>query len=200
MITFVLSFVYTHRQPTPLPQLLLFLATTRWDLAPIQEAVQYYFTNALAPSTQKCYNAGQQHYIQFCTQADLIPIPTSENTLSLFAAYLARSGLAYSTTVKVYFSSVGNLHLSCIQHIAYQTALTPRLEQILRGIKREQAFTCSARIRLPITIDIMHKIYDVLSKTPTKYQEIMLWAARCTAFFFWIPESWRDDCSKPAGI
>ena len=152
------------------------------DLAPIQEAVQYYFTNGLAPSTQRCYSAGQQRYIQFCTQADVIPIPTSENTLSFFAAYLARSGLAYST-IKVYFSSIGNLHLSCSQHIAYQTALTPRLEQILRGIKREQAFTRSERIRLPITIDIMHKIYDVLSKTPTKYQEIMLWAACCTAFF-----------------
>ena len=129
------------------------------DIGPIQAAVQYYFENGLASATQRCYNAGQQHYLQFCTQANLTPIPTSENTVSLLAAHLALQGLAH-TTIKVYLS-IGNLHSSCSQHDAYHKALTPCLEQILQGIKREQASTCSQRVRLPISVEILHKIYSV---------------------------------------
>jgi len=131
---------------TPLPQPLLQLLAvvrdgrTRLDIRPIQEAVHHYFENGLALSTHQCYNAGQQHYLQFCTWANITPFPTSENTLMLFAAYLAQSGMAYNS-VKVYFSVVGNWHSLCLQHTAYQEALTPRLEQVLRGIKREQATT-----------------------------------------------------------
>ena len=95
---------------------------------------------------------------------------------------MACSGLAYST-IKVYFSSIGKFHLSHSQQSAYNKALTPRLEQILRGIKREQASTRSVRIRLPITVDIIHSIYTILSKTPTQYQAIMLWAACCITIF-----------------
>ena len=102
--------------------------TSNWraglDITSIQAAVQYYFENGLAPATQRCYNAGQQCYLQFCTQVNLTPIPTSENTMSLFAAHLALQGLTH-TTIKVYFSSIGNLHSSRSQHDAYQKALTP---------------------------------------------------------------------------
>ena len=152
------------------------------DITPLQAAVRYYFDNGLAPATQKCYNAGQQRYLYFCSQADLTPIPTSENTMSLFAAHLALQGLSY-TTIKVYFSSIGNVHSSRNQHDIYQKALTPSLEQVLKGIKREQAHTHPQRVCLPITVEILLKIYSVLSKTPTAYQEIMLWATCCTAFF-----------------
>ena len=92
------------------------------------------------------------------------------------------SGLAH-TSIKVYFSSIGNLHSSCSQHDAYHKALSPRLEQVLRGIKREQSSTRTERVRLPITSEIMHQIYSVLSSPPSEYQKIMLWAACCTAFF-----------------
>ena len=152
------------------------------DVTAIQDAVQHYFENGIASSTRRCYKAGQQCYIQFCTQDDLTPTPTSENILSLFAAYLARSGLARSI-IKIYFSSIGNLHLSHSQQSAYHKALTLRLEQILSGIKKEQPSTRSVRIHLPITVDIMHSIYTILFKTSTQYQAIMLWAAYCITFF-----------------
>ena len=100
----------------------------------------------------------------------------------LFAAHLARSGLAY-TSIKVYLSAICNLHTAHSHHEAYQQALTPRLEQVLRGIKREQCSTHSARVCLPITVEIMHQIYAVLARTPEEYQNVMLWAACCTAFF-----------------
>ena len=110
---------------------------TRLDISSIQEAVQHYYENGLASSTHRCYNAGQQRYLQFCAQSNITPVPTSEYTLMLFSAYLAKSGLAY-TSIKVYFSAIGNWHLSCNQHTSYQEALTPRLEQVHRDIKRSK--------------------------------------------------------------
>ena len=152
------------------------------DIASIQAVVQRYYQNGLALSTQRCYYAGQQRYLLFCTELHLTPLPTSEYVLLLFAAHLALSGLAY-TSIKVYFSSIGNWHTSCGQHKAYSLALTPRLEQVFRDIKKEQGRTRPQRVRLPITAQIMTQIYSVLTRSPTAYQSIMLWAACCTAFF-----------------
>ena len=152
------------------------------DITPIQAAIQYYYQNGLATATQKCYSTRQQRYKQFCKQASRTGIPTSESTLLLFAAHLAQSGLAH-TSIKVYFSAIGNLHTAHSHHEAYPQALTPRLEQVLRGIKREQCSTHSARVCLPITVEIMHQIYAVLARTLEEYQNVMLWAACCTAFF-----------------
>ena len=109
-------------------------------------------------------------------------IPTSENTFLMFAAHLAQSGLAH-TSIKIYFSSIGNLHSSQGQHDAYHNSLTPRLKQVLRGIKRDQSHTRMERICLPITVEIMYQIYTVLSKPPSEFREVMLWAACYTAFF-----------------
>jgi len=53
---------------------------TRLDIHPIQEAVHHYFENGLAPSTRQCYNAGQQRYLKFCTQANITPFPVTEQT------------------------------------------------------------------------------------------------------------------------
>ena len=80
---------------------------------------------------------------------------SSENTLLMFAAHLAQSGLAH-TSIEVYFSSIGNLHSSQGEHDAYQNALTPRLEQVLTGIKRDQSHTCTEKIHLLIMVEIMH--------------------------------------------
>ena len=169
---------------------------TRLDIAPIQEALQNYYHNGLAPSTHRCYTAGQQRYLHFCTSSNLRPLPTSEYTLMLFAAHLAMSGLAY-TSIKVYLSSIGNWHSACSQHEAYQKALTPRLEQVLRGIKKEQASRRTPHIRLPITVGIMTQIFSVLSKSPNEYQSIMLWAASC---ILWISQSGRNDSAQPGDL
>lgn len=83
----------------------------------------------------------------------------------------------------MYLSSIGNLHLASSYHHVYHRDLTPRLEQIVQGIKWDQACTRPARVCPPVTLNIMCNIYSVLSKNPNQYQEIMLWAACCTAFF-----------------
>ena len=60
----------------------------------------------------------------------------------------------------------------------------PRLEYVLIGIKRTEAQSGSpAKTRLPITINILHRLKDVWLATPLRPDRIMLWAAACTGFF-----------------
>ena len=91
----------------------------------------------------------------------------------LFSAHLASAGLTYST-IKAYLSVVRNLHVAVGCHVAYSRALTPRLEQVLRGIKKGQSERLPKHIRLPMTVETMDRIYSVLSDAPTAYNSIKL--------------------------
>ena len=64
-----------------------------------------------------------------------------------------------------------------------ESQLTPLVQQLLKGIQKEASLTKRIRPCLPITPDIMTRIGKVLTKQPSPYQSIMLWAACCTAFF-----------------
>ena len=67
-------------------------------------------------------------------------------------------------------------------HDHFNRQLTPRLQLVLRGIRKHQCLTLPRRIRLLITIQIMYGIKKVLFREPQSYN-IMLWAACCLAFF-----------------
>ena len=54
---------------------------------------------------------------------------------------------------------------------------------ILRGIKREQCKKQAPKTRLPITIQIMYKLRQLLQENPQDYHNLMMWAACCLAFF-----------------
>ena len=100
----------------------------------------------------------------------------------MFVSYLAQQGLTH-TSIRVYLSAVRNLHVQAGLHEQFAEQLTPRLELVLKGIKREKAKTAPPPARLPITVDIMSKIKTVLLQRPTEYDNILLWAACCLAFF-----------------
>ena len=109
-------------------------------------------------------------------------MPTTEPTLLLFLAFLAKEGLAY-TTIKVYLAAISNLHTTAGLHNVYSQQLTPYVEQVVQGIKKEQLRSRPPRIRLPITTEIMSCIHKVLLQSRNDHQSIMMWAACCTAFF-----------------
>ena len=100
----------------------------------------------------------------------------------LFVAYLAKERLSYAT-IKVYLAAIRNLHTTARMHHTYQEQLTPYLEQVLQGIKKQQLTHAPTRERLLITVDIMANIWTVLSHLPKDYHCIMTWAACCLAFF-----------------
>jgi len=74
------------------------------DLQSVNKAVERYFSTGLASGTKKTYQAGQRHYLSFCEQSAIAPLPASENTLCRFVAVLADKGIAHST-IKVYLSA-----------------------------------------------------------------------------------------------
>ena len=57
------------------------------------------------------------------------------------------------------------------------------LEQVLRGIKKEQTYRLPTKIRLSITIQIMRQIKKLQLQTSHDYNSILMWAVCCTAFF-----------------
>ena len=151
------------------------------DISSPHRAVQHYYINGLAPSTHRSYKAGQSRYLAFCRQIQCSAIPTSASTMLLFVAYLAKERLSYAT-IKVYLAAIRNLHTTARMHHTYQEQLTPYLEQVLQGIKKQQLTHAPTRERPPITVDIMANIWAVFSHSPKDYHCIMMWAACCLAF------------------
>ena len=97
----------------------------------------------------------------------------------MFVGHLAQQGLAH-TSIKVYLSAVRSLHVAAGQHKEFAQQLTPRLQQVLTGVKKESA---PRRPRLPITLEIMRKLKSILLKQPNDHDNILMWAACCLAFF-----------------
>ena len=93
-------------------------------------------------------------YLQFCS---LIPyqssnLTTSEQTLLLFTLLLALQHQS-SSTIQAYLASVHHLHLSTNHLTEYTTQHALRVQQVLCGIKRQQA--CGSPLhtdcQLPLT-------------------------------------------------
>jgi len=143
---------------------------------------QKFLQSGLTKSTKATYRAGYRNYLKFCRTAGRQPVPTSECTLSLFSTYLATHNISI-TTIKVYLSAVRYIHLCRGLHNHFKRQFTPRLNLILRGIRKRQACTRPTRQRLPVTIQILCKLKKLLIKRNPSYDAITLWAMCCTAFF-----------------
>ena len=141
----------------------------------------YYFAGT-SSTTQRSYLVGLKRYTTFCSQAKLIPIPTTEATLLLFVTHLANQNLAYST-IKVYLAAVRSAHVAQGKHRSFESQLTPRLLLVMKGIRKLTSISKPPRVRLPITTDILQGINTVLSAEPDSYLNKMMWAACCMAFF-----------------
>ena len=88
-----------------------------------------------ARSTWNIYSTGQQRYLTFCTDAQRQAVPTSESTFMLLVSHLANLRRTHST-IKVYLSAICHLHVTQGKHSQFSTELTPRLQQVLKGIKK----------------------------------------------------------------
>ena len=139
-------------------------------------------------STRNTYTTGQHCFITFSSSIQRCPILTTESTLLLFVAHLATAGLSHST-IKVYLAAVHYLHTTCGRHKGFLDQLTPRLQQVLKGIKKTQSALQVPRVRRPITLDIMRGIQSVISTHPGSYFHMMIWAACCLAFFGFLRSS-----------
>ena len=83
----------------------------------------------------------------------------------------------------MYLSAVRHLQISAAQPDPFGGGSLPRLEYVLRGIKKHEVETGRGqRDRLPITPSILSKIKAVWDPHARQWDK-MLWAASCLGFF-----------------
>ena len=144
--------------------------------------MERYFRSGLAPSTHKSYNSAKRRFLCFCNQAQLNPLPISETLLCRYVAHLAEEGLT-PRTIKAYLSAIRHLQVS-MNLSDPKIGEMPRLEQVLKGAKREFAKkNPDKRERLPITPELLLRLKQVWAKDPKKFENVMLWAACCVCYF-----------------
>ena len=144
--------------------------------------MQEFLAAGLADSTAKAYAVGQRRYLQFCQQVALSPLPASEHQLMLFASFLAVQGLRWQT-IKSYLAAVRNLHLTTGSPFPGQDESLPRLQLLLRGIRRVSSVRRPARSRLPITPAILRRVKAVVTSQAPSWDGRMIWAAMNLCFF-----------------
>ena len=150
------------------------------DVPYLEQRCRGFLLEGLAPSTRRAYSSGQQRFFYFCLQSgrlnpDGSPCPADEQTLCLFATFLA--DFVRHPTIKVYLSAVRSLHIDLGLQDPLLSCL--RLQRVVRGIKRTQG--SSSRQRLPITDDILLTMVNSLDLSLPDH--CMFWAA-CTLAFF----------------
>ena len=158
------------------------------DLPRLSKAMGHYYSAGTSSTTQRLYLAGLKRYITFCSQAKLIPIPTTEATLLLFVTHLANQNLACST-IKVYLAAVHSAHVAQGKHRSFESQLTLCLLLVMKGIRKLTSTSKPPRVRLLITTEILQGINTVLSAEPDSYLNKMMWAACCMAFFGFLHSS-----------
>ena len=124
----------------------------------------------------------------FCHQYQVSdPFPVTERVLCSFAAFMADGGLA-PQTVKSYLAAIRNTQLSLGLPDPREQSSLPILKRVLDGIKRARFRKGPpARIRLPITTQVLHQIKATLESS-SHPDKVTLWAVCCTAFlgsFVW---------------
>ena len=123
------------------------------------------------------YGTAQKQFLQFCQKFAVPPLPASEQTLILFTADMSQR-VCY-TSARSYLSAVRHLHIANGYGDPLKGAL--QLELVLKGLKRKKPK--GQDTRLPITPLVLKIIKQVLMGNPQDYNNIMLWAACCLAFF-----------------
>ena len=118
----------------------------------------------------------------FCVELGQPPLPASEQRLCLFAAYLAKENLAHSS-IRGYLAAVR--HFQVARGLGDpRIAAMPKLEQVLRGIKRSQAANGRReRQRTPMSVEGLEVLRRIWSRTPGGQDARMLWAAATLCFF-----------------
>ncbi|CAB4014711.1 uncharacterized protein LOC110254160 [Paramuricea clavata] len=148
----------------------------------LKNDIEYYIDLSVAASTKQTYSAGEKRFIAFVKlyrpHEGKHLLPTSEETLVQFSAYLAKT--IKHTSIKNYLAAVRHFHIR--NGFPLDCQKMSRLQLVLRGIKRSQGD--EQRVRLPITIHHL-KLFHMMLAIPvtTHFDSIMVWAAITLAFF-----------------
>ena len=132
----------------------------------------------VAASTRRSYYTGVRRYPAFCAAGRRTPFPASTHGLCCLRGPVGR--LRYDQSLPRWYSS-----RAYTKGLTEPLQLLPRLQLVLRGIRRKLARTRPPRLRLPITVDILRKVKRSLrdASDMSPYDVALTWAA-CTLAFF----------------
>ena len=110
------------------------------------------------------------------------PLPLTEISLCAYVSFLAKDGVKYQS-IKSYLSALRFLQISAGLPEPYVSSSWPRLEYVLKGIKKPLGTEQGIKPRLPITPDILRRIHTAWQPRAQDADITMLWAAFCLGFF-----------------
>ena len=151
------------------------------DVPRLDALAKELFDKGLAPSTTRTYASAKQRYLIFCHTYNIPPLPLSEIKLCRYVSYLSAQQLKYQS-IKCYLSAIRHLQISHGFADPFSPGAFPRLEYVLKGIRRSPTPTPTQQ-RLPITPDILRRMHSVWAEVANNPDTHLLWAACCVAFF-----------------
>ena len=153
------------------------------DQQDLGQVVKRLLWESLAPATRRTYCSAQGRYLTYCAEEHTQPLPTNEDILCRFVAWMFVHDLSHQT-MKLYLSAVRHLQIMSGLGDPFVSEM-PRLQYVLKGarIERSKSTPGAKRSRLPITLALLLKMKDVLSKNGHDFNNIMLWAAVCVCYF-----------------
>ena len=110
---------------------------------------------------------------------NITPLPVTEHSQTAFAAYLSQS--VSTKTLRSYLCALRFYQIRAGLPDPTRTA-SPRLPYVLKGIQRTSPGRHQAQ-RLPVTPELLLRIYTLWSSQSLSFDKVMLWAAFCLGFF-----------------
>ena len=119
------------------------------------------------------------HYLHFCRQNVLVALPPNQQTLILYASFLA-AHMSHKS-IKAYLCAISHHCILLDVHVSIPSML--KLKKLIRGIRRQQGSTFTRPLRDPITTAHLMRIYSFLKHTDLANQDkALFWAASTLAF------------------
>ena len=158
---------------------------TKLDIVSLDPVVQFFCSKGIADTSQNTYQSGLHKFTTFCSAYSITTLfPVSEDVLCYFSSYLAVKSLS-PQTIKVYLAGIRHMQIAIGLPDPKEFSSMPQLKLVQSGIQRyiSEQHTKTVKIRLPITLTILHRIWEYWLPKSAKPDIKMLWAAVVVCFF-----------------
>ena len=141
----------------------------------LEDEIFLYRSHTFSTNTKATYRTHQKSYLKFCQHMGYPPIPAQPAHICQYAAFLARTLKASS--IQNYLNIISILHKEF--NLPNPLANNWALHSLLTGIKRVKGTSPSQK--LPITLDILSRIYDKLNLRSSF--DASFWAVCLVSFY-----------------
>ena len=158
-----------------------FLTVVERELEMLRSETRVSRRSAFSAGTSKNLKVQFKTFMIFCLYFNLLPVPASLDTLSLYAQFLSRSFKTVSS-IKNYVNGVRVLHLSLD---ASFPSLDYSYQLLLRGLRRLNPH--EEHRALPITPAILLRIFNVIDLEDSCHRA--LWSCFLLSFYLFARKS-----------